>query len=247
MYPLFAAPFVWLFGTNGFLVLHAILLALVAWCGYLFLHARMNATLAAALAGAFVMASIVPVYFVWITPELFNFALGFLAYFCWLYKEVESPDRAPRGTRWLFGGAGDLAAALILGIATFSKISNALRQQSGSRRGRDHHPTTHTHNNKQQQRRPSSKQRRRRRAAAATTAAAAAAAAPAAADRQPSSQRSSGAHAAAAAAAGGHDGGGGGGGGDRRRPEQQAAAAAAALTKQQQQQQRRGAHDDHEQ
>jgi hypothetical protein len=125
-YPLFAAPFVRLFGTNGFLVLHAVLLALVAWCGYLFLHARMNATLAAAFAGAFVMASIVPVYFVWITPELFNFALGFLAYFCWLYKEVESRDRAPRGTQWLFGGSGDLAASLILGIATFSKISNAL-------------------------------------------------------------------------------------------------------------------------
>ena len=30
IYPLFAAPFVRLFGTNGFLVLHAILLALVA-------------------------------------------------------------------------------------------------------------------------------------------------------------------------------------------------------------------------
>ena len=60
------------------------LLALVVWCGYLFLHARMNAMLAAALAGAFVMASIVPVYFVWITPELFNFSLGLLAYFCWL-------------------------------------------------------------------------------------------------------------------------------------------------------------------
>ena len=123
VYPLFAAPFVRLFGTNGFLVLHAVLLGLVLWCGYLFLHARMNATLAAALAGAFVMASIVPVYFVWITPELFNFSLGFLAYFCWLYKEVEDRTRAPRGTRWLFGGTSDLVAALILGIATFSKLS----------------------------------------------------------------------------------------------------------------------------
>ena len=125
-YPLFAAPFVRLFGTNGFLVLHALLLALVAWCAYLFLHARMSATLACALSGAFVMASIVPVYFVWITPELFNFALVFLAYFAWLYKEVEQPAQAPRGTRWLFGGSSDLVAALILGIATFSKISNAL-------------------------------------------------------------------------------------------------------------------------
>ena len=125
-YPLFAAPFVRVFGTNGFLVLHALLLGLVAWCSYLFLHARMPAVTAASFSGAFIMASIVPVYFVWITPELFNFSLGFLAYFCWLYKEVEEPSRAPGGTRWLFGAGGDVAAAAILGLATFSKISNAL-------------------------------------------------------------------------------------------------------------------------
>ena len=126
IYPLFAAPFVRVFGTNGFLVLHALLFGLVVWCSYLFLHARMSATLAAGLAGAFVMASIVPVYFVWITPELFNFALGLLAYFCWLYKEVESPARAVRGTRWLFRPSSDVVAAIILGIATFSKLPNAL-------------------------------------------------------------------------------------------------------------------------
>ena len=40
IYPLFAAPFVKVFGTNGFLFLHALLLAVVAWCGFLFLHAR---------------------------------------------------------------------------------------------------------------------------------------------------------------------------------------------------------------
>src|SRR5918993_5064757 len=40
-YPLFAAPFVKIFGTNGFLVLHALLMALSVWCAFLFLHARM--------------------------------------------------------------------------------------------------------------------------------------------------------------------------------------------------------------
>ena len=125
-YPLFAAPFVRLFGTNGFLVLHAILLALVVWCGYLFLLTRMNALLASAMTGAFVVASIVPVYFVWITPELFNFSLGLLAYFCWLYKEAASRESPVSGTRWLFTPAGDIAAAALLGIATFSKVTNAL-------------------------------------------------------------------------------------------------------------------------
>jgi hypothetical protein len=57
---------------------------------------------------------------VWITPELFNFALGVLAYFCWLFKEV-APARAPRGMGWLLTGRSDIVAAGVLGIATFSK------------------------------------------------------------------------------------------------------------------------------
>ena len=125
-YPLFAAPFVRLFGTNGFLVLNALLLALAAWCAYLFLAARSRPAVAAALAGAFVMASVVPVYFVWIAPELFNFTLGVVAYFCWLYKEVAPASSATRRSRWLFGPASDVAAGVILGLATFSKVSNAL-------------------------------------------------------------------------------------------------------------------------
>jgi len=126
IYPAFAAPFVKLFGTNGFLVLHAVLLALVVLCGYLFLHARAPAAPSLVLATGFVGATVVPVYFVWITPELFNFSLGAVAYFCWLYKEVASPERSPRGTAWLFCGRSDLAAAAILGLLTFSKPSNAL-------------------------------------------------------------------------------------------------------------------------
>ena len=126
IYPLFAAPFVKVFGTNGFLLFHALLLAGVTWCAYLFLHARAPALPSALLAGAFVMATVVPVYFVWITPELFNFALGCFAYFCWLYKEVTPADRMPRHLRWLAGGRSDVVAAAILGIATFSKPTNAL-------------------------------------------------------------------------------------------------------------------------
>jgi hypothetical protein len=126
IYPLIAAPLVKVFGTNGFLVLHALLLAGVTWCAFLFLHARAPAVPAAVLAGAFVLASVVPVYFVWITPELFNFAVVFFAYFCWLYKEVAAAGEMPRGVRWLASGRSDLAAAVLLGIATFSKPPNAL-------------------------------------------------------------------------------------------------------------------------
>ena len=125
IYPLFAAPFIAIFGTNGFLILNALLLALVLLCGYLFLHARSGPWPSALLAASFVMASVIPVYSVWIMPEAFNFSLASLAYFCWLYKEVASPDRSPRGTAWLFTGRSDLAMAVLLGIVTFSKPTYA--------------------------------------------------------------------------------------------------------------------------
>ena len=126
IYSAFAAPFVRVLGTNGFLLFHAVLLALVAWCSYVFLLARMPASLAATLTGGFLMASVVPVYFVWIAPELFIFSLGLLAYFCWLYQQVATREQAPWGMRWLFGTKGDVAAAILLGLATFSKVTNAL-------------------------------------------------------------------------------------------------------------------------
>jgi hypothetical protein len=126
IYPLCAAPFIALVGTNGFLVLNAIMLALVLVCSYLFLHARSHPWPSTILAAGFVMASVVPVYFVWIMPEVFNFSLALLAYFTWLYKEVAQPDRSPRGTGWLFTARSDVAAAALLGIATFSKPTNAL-------------------------------------------------------------------------------------------------------------------------
>jgi hypothetical protein len=126
IYSLFAAPFVKMFGTNGFLLLHAILLATVLLCGYLFLHARSGPVVSVVLASGFVMASVVPVYFVWLMPEVFNFSVVFLAYFCWLYKEVAREEQAVHGTKWLLCGRSDVVAAVLLGIATFSKVTNAL-------------------------------------------------------------------------------------------------------------------------
>jgi hypothetical protein len=126
IYPLAAAPFVRIFGTNGFIVFHALLLGLVVWCSYLFLHATMRPALAAPLAGAFVLASVVPVYVVWIAPEVFNFSLGVFAYFLWLYKEVAPPSHIGRRSAWLLSPSTDVLAAVLTGIATFSKVSNAL-------------------------------------------------------------------------------------------------------------------------
>lgn len=122
IYPLMAAPFIKLFGTNGFLFFNAILLAAVVLAAYAFLSARSSPSVALVLALAFVFATVVPAYTFWIAPELFNFALGCLAYFCWLYKEVAPPGRA----RWLRDGRSDIIAAAIMGVLAFSKVTNAL-------------------------------------------------------------------------------------------------------------------------
>jgi hypothetical protein len=126
IYPLVAAPFVRAFGTNGFLVLHAALLGLTVFAAFLFVNARSSAPVALAVAGGYVLGSVASVYFVWITPELFNLALVVLAYFCWTFKEVSRFVALPRGLRWLTGGASDSVAMILLGIVTFSKPSNVL-------------------------------------------------------------------------------------------------------------------------
>lgn len=124
-YPLFAAPFVWALGTNGFLAANAVLLTGAFLLAYLFLSARATATVAMLGASAFVFASVVPVYFVWIAPELFNFSLTVLAGFLWLYKHVAPTPTGPR-TEWLRTPWTDVAAAGVIGVLTFSKVTNVL-------------------------------------------------------------------------------------------------------------------------
>jgi hypothetical protein len=128
IYPLVAAPFVWLFGTNGFLVLHALLLALCVGAGYLFLRARgSHPGWAAGFSVIFIFASVVPLYYVWLMPELFNFSVVFLAFFCWAYKLASPPaGLAGRLDAWLRRPASDYLAAALLGVATFSKPTHIL-------------------------------------------------------------------------------------------------------------------------
>jgi len=125
IYPVFAAPFVWLAGTNGLLLFHAVLLALGTLAAYLFLNARSSAAVSALIATAFFFAAVPAGYFVWMTPELFNLVVVTLAFFCWLYKEV-APAALPRGLAWLRTARSDHAAVALLAVATFSKPSNAL-------------------------------------------------------------------------------------------------------------------------
>ena len=121
VYPLLASPFVKVFGTNGFFLFNSLLMAGAMLAAYAFFSARAPATPSLLLSGAFILATTVPAYAFWVAPEVFNFACGAFAYFCWLYKEV-----APAGrSRWLRDGRSDYGAAALLGMLTFSKVTNA--------------------------------------------------------------------------------------------------------------------------
>jgi hypothetical protein len=122
IYPLAAAPFVRAAGLNGFLVFHVLLLFGVCACAYRFLAARGRPGPALLFTLAFVGATVVPVYLVFLTSDIFNFSLVFFAYFLWLYKEVAPPG----GVRWLRGHASDVCAAILLGLVTYSKLTHAL-------------------------------------------------------------------------------------------------------------------------
>ena len=116
IYSVAAAPFVWLLGMNGFLVFHVLMLAVAVVCGYLFLTAQSRPAAAITFTLAFFGASAVPVYLVFLTPEIFNVVCVFVGYFFWAYKEVAKP-RDP----FMNGLGSDILAAVLLGIATYSK------------------------------------------------------------------------------------------------------------------------------
>jgi hypothetical protein len=128
-YSLFAAPFVRLFGYNGVFVFHSVLLLLVLLMGfrYLALFNRPNLSLAFLL--SFLFGSVAGVYFIWISPDFFNFCLVFAILFLWLHKlrrrevlaETSAEGRPPT---FLSSPASDYLAALLTGVAFFSKPPN---------------------------------------------------------------------------------------------------------------------------
>ena len=127
IYPLVAAPFVFVAGTNGFLILHALLIGLDLYLVYLFIAVRGSPPLSAAsYAVAFLFASVVPVYFVWLTPELFNFSVALWALFLWSYKEAARGSGARSLPGFLGGARSDYLAAALVGVLTYSKPTHAI-------------------------------------------------------------------------------------------------------------------------
>ena len=121
-----AAPFVRLAGLNGLLLFHTLLAAGVIWLGSLFLSTRSAPGPAAGYTVVFFGASIAPIYTIWLTSETFNVACVFLAYFLLFYKEVR-PAAGRLGARFIASPMSDIVAAVVLGLATFSKpVPNGL-------------------------------------------------------------------------------------------------------------------------
>ena len=119
LYPIAAAPFVRLFGPNGFLLFHVVLLTCVGVCGYFFLAAHASRAAAMLFTLAFVGASALPAYGEFLAPELLNFTLVFVAYFLWLYKQVTTNPR-------FAGPRPEIMAAVLLGLVAYSKPTNML-------------------------------------------------------------------------------------------------------------------------
>ena len=130
-YPLFAAPFVRAFGPNGPFVLHAVLLFLVLLMGWSYFNLAASPGLSLLRVLTFVFASVAWLYYLWISPELFNLALVFTSLFLWLYKqrsrEAGFPPAGP-GMAWLrrflLSDASDYLAAFVGGIAVYFKPPN---------------------------------------------------------------------------------------------------------------------------
>jgi len=126
VYPLFAAPFLKVFGVNGFFVFHTLLLILILLMGYAYFSLGNPPLLSLSVVATFLFASVAIVYFIWISPDFFNLFLAFAVLFLWLYKQrwaalgIEEKGK-PFGHRFLLTDWSDYAAAALAGIAFFSK------------------------------------------------------------------------------------------------------------------------------
>jgi hypothetical protein len=104
-YPVAVVPFVKLFGTRGLLLANAVFLGLAMALGYAELRRRTAPARALALTLALFLATVTPVYLLWPQPEVFNIALITTGLVAWRWNRP-------------------LLAALLLGIATYSKPYN---------------------------------------------------------------------------------------------------------------------------
>jgi hypothetical protein len=120
LYSLVAAPFVRLFQTNGFLVLHAILVWLNLLCAYRFCASFMKEGMALLFSGFYFIANASLVYYFWMTPEYFNMSLLCFSLFFFTAERLKSTFLLFRFPFNFF------TSAILFGLVTYSKPPNAL-------------------------------------------------------------------------------------------------------------------------
>lgn len=131
-YPLFAAPFVRILDSNGFLLFHSLLLFLLLWMGFSFLSLDTSPSLSLAWILSFLFGSVAWVYFIWISPDFFNlvlvFSILFLIFYKYKYQHKNSSENLaplPRSLHnFLLSSGSDYLAAGLTGIAVYSKPPN---------------------------------------------------------------------------------------------------------------------------
>lgn len=128
-YPLFVAPFLKLFGTNGALIFHSLLLLLLLFMGYAYFSLFNSQALALGTILTFLFASVAGVYILWLSPDFFNLFLVLTILFLWLYKHkvaerTETEGKSSRIQTFLQSDWSDYLAGLLIGIAVFSKPPN---------------------------------------------------------------------------------------------------------------------------
>jgi hypothetical protein len=149
---LFAAPFVRVFGSNGPLVFHAILIFLLLLMGFSYFSLANSPGLSVLKIATFLFASVAGAYTLWIAPDFFNLFCVFAVLYLWLFKnrgrESESDSYAPPqpegasrereksgkntprksfGARWkafLLSDGSDYLAAAVAGIVAYAKPPN---------------------------------------------------------------------------------------------------------------------------
>jgi hypothetical protein len=130
-YSLFAAPFVRVFGTNGFFVFHSFLLLIVMILGYAYFSLANSPLTSISYLLSFLFGSVAGVYYLWISPDFFNFCLVFIIVFLWIYKikrreAAASTPPAGASRSFLLSPGTDYLAACLVGLAVFSKPPNII-------------------------------------------------------------------------------------------------------------------------
>ena len=101
IYSLFLAPFLAVFGFQGFLIFNMILLGLMIWMGWRYLRQFNPSGLALLIAVTFYLLSASFVYTFWLTPETFTMFWITTGLFLWLYRREERLQAKHSYTRML--------------------------------------------------------------------------------------------------------------------------------------------------